>query len=221
MSRISYVVLLVALTGILSAQKPYRYPADSLLASNHVNLVKKTGLLPIAAWQRISYNTDLLNCQFAPSCSNYGSQAIRRYGVLRGAVVATERIMRCNGFAWHYHVRMHGEFQAADGRLVDPLIPETGNPSGPSDRSPVTAALLSALVPGAGRIYAGRWLEGLLGFSACAYSAYLAHSSSGRDHPVRSGIFLSVTALLYGGEIYGAYRTAKYYYPPAAKAAIP
>ena len=37
-------------------------------------------------------------CRFYPSCSHYGYQAVYKYGVLRGSVMATWRVLRCNPF---------------------------------------------------------------------------------------------------------------------------
>jgi hypothetical protein len=37
-------------------------------------------------------------CRFYPSCSHYGYQAIYRYGVLRGGLMAAWRVLRCNPF---------------------------------------------------------------------------------------------------------------------------
>jgi putative membrane protein insertion efficiency factor len=37
-------------------------------------------------------------CRFYPSCSRYGFEAIRKYGVLRGSVMAGWRVLRCNPF---------------------------------------------------------------------------------------------------------------------------
>ncbi len=37
-------------------------------------------------------------CRFHPTCSEYGYQAIARYGLLRGGVKAIWRILRCNPF---------------------------------------------------------------------------------------------------------------------------
>jgi len=37
-------------------------------------------------------------CRFYPSCSHYGYQAIYKYGVIRGGMMATWRILRCNPF---------------------------------------------------------------------------------------------------------------------------
>jgi hypothetical protein len=37
-------------------------------------------------------------CRFYPSCSHYGYQAIYKYGVIKGGLMATWRILRCNPF---------------------------------------------------------------------------------------------------------------------------
>ena len=35
-------------------------------------------------------------CRFVPSCSDYGYQAIEKYGILRGGAMAAWRVVRCN-----------------------------------------------------------------------------------------------------------------------------
>lgn len=37
-------------------------------------------------------------CRFYPSCSHYGYQAIYKYGVLKGSLMAIWRVLRCNPF---------------------------------------------------------------------------------------------------------------------------
>lgn len=37
-------------------------------------------------------------CLFYPSCSHYGYQAVYKYGVLKGGLLAVWRILRCNPF---------------------------------------------------------------------------------------------------------------------------
>lgn len=37
-------------------------------------------------------------CRFVPSCSQYGYEAISKYGVLKGGRLALKRIVRCNPF---------------------------------------------------------------------------------------------------------------------------
>jgi hypothetical protein len=38
------------------------------------------------------------SCRFYPTCSHYGYQAIYKYGAIKGSMMATWRIMRCNPF---------------------------------------------------------------------------------------------------------------------------
>ncbi len=37
-------------------------------------------------------------CRFYPSCSHYGYQAVYKHGVLKGSLLATWRVLRCNPF---------------------------------------------------------------------------------------------------------------------------
>jgi len=37
-------------------------------------------------------------CRFYPSCSHYGYQAIYKYGVFKGGLMAAWRVLRCNPF---------------------------------------------------------------------------------------------------------------------------
>ncbi|MBC8400941.1 MAG: membrane protein insertion efficiency factor YidD [Candidatus Marinimicrobia bacterium] len=203
-------MFIVLITGnLLNAQS--KYPADTLLTSDSLNLIQKTGILPIAAWQRISYNLPGFGCQFYPSCSNYGTLAIKEYGLLAGSVVTADRIVRCNPFAWHYHLQIHGGFHPSDGRLVDPVIP---NPAATTTaKSPYLAAVLSAVIPGSGRAYARRPWDGLMGFMTVALTVSAAYSGLSTDRPIEGGIFLSFATIFYTGEIYGAWRAAKYYQP--------
>jgi putative membrane protein insertion efficiency factor len=37
-------------------------------------------------------------CRFYPSCSHYGYQAVYKYGLLKGGLMAIWRVLRCNPF---------------------------------------------------------------------------------------------------------------------------
>jgi putative membrane protein insertion efficiency factor len=37
-------------------------------------------------------------CRFYPSCSHYGYQAVYKYGVIKGGLMAAWRVLRCNPF---------------------------------------------------------------------------------------------------------------------------
>jgi putative membrane protein insertion efficiency factor len=38
-------------------------------------------------------------CRYYPSCSHYGYQAIYKYGVIKGTLLAVWRVLRCNPFS--------------------------------------------------------------------------------------------------------------------------
>ena len=43
--------------------------------------------------------TRLIRCRFEPTCSAYGREAVRRFGLVRGGALAAWRVARCNPFA--------------------------------------------------------------------------------------------------------------------------
>ncbi|MCM1241257.1 MAG: membrane protein insertion efficiency factor YidD [Roseburia sp.] len=38
-------------------------------------------------------------CPYIPTCSEYGLEAVRKYGALKGGLLALWRIIRCNPFS--------------------------------------------------------------------------------------------------------------------------
>jgi putative membrane protein insertion efficiency factor len=68
-------------------------------------------LLPIRAYQR-AFSPALGNrCKYYPSCSEYAAQAIERFGILRGLVLAGWRLLRCNPWS-------HGGFDPVEDQRV-------------------------------------------------------------------------------------------------------
>jgi uncharacterized protein len=55
-------------------------------------------------------------CSFTPSCSRYAKMAVAKYGILRGIVMAADRLQRCNGLSGNYYPR-----DPSTGRLYDPV----------------------------------------------------------------------------------------------------
>lgn len=37
-----------------------------------------------------------IHCRFIPTCSEYGMEAIEKYGAVKGSYLAIKRILRCN-----------------------------------------------------------------------------------------------------------------------------
>ncbi len=53
----------------------------------------------IRLYQRYISPTKITRCPYIPSCSNYGLQAIEKYGAVKGTIMAIWRILRCNPFS--------------------------------------------------------------------------------------------------------------------------
>jgi putative membrane protein insertion efficiency factor len=56
-------------------------------------------------------------CKYEPTCSRYSVEAIREYGVLRGVVLATWRLLRCNPWSYGGYDPVHAQrvFKRAQG----------------------------------------------------------------------------------------------------------
>jgi putative membrane protein insertion efficiency factor len=52
--------------------------------------------VPIRLYQRLISPALPRHCKYEPTCSHYAVQAIGRYGILRGLVLAGWRLLRCN-----------------------------------------------------------------------------------------------------------------------------
>ena len=162
---------------LLSAVIYGQYPADSLFNDTNNNFLQKIFLYPITKWQRISYNSDAIGCQYSPNCSLYGAQAIHSKGAILGSMVTYDRIVRCNESAQFHHNKMGG-FYSLDNRLVDPVnhYPNTNK------KSPLLAATLSAIIPGSGRVYGGRLImDGIYGLLLSSFTIQIAQKSIKND----------------------------------------
>ncbi len=68
-----------------------------------MSLVRRLFVAPIRGYQLVVSPLLGPRCKFFPSCSDYAVQAIRRYGILRGAVLAAWRLLRCNPWSHGGH----------------------------------------------------------------------------------------------------------------------
>ena len=51
---------------------------------------------PLRLYQRVISPALPARCKYHPTCSQYAVEAVRRYGLLRGLVLAAWRLLRCN-----------------------------------------------------------------------------------------------------------------------------
>jgi uncharacterized protein len=83
--------------------------------------VKRIVLAGIGAYQRWISRGRPRRCRYEPTCSAYAAESIERFGVARGSLLATWRLLRCNPFS-------HGGFDPVPKRFtlrvgpVDPAV---------------------------------------------------------------------------------------------------
>ncbi len=53
-------------------------------------------IIIIKAYQKIVSPLFPPSCRFYPSCSEYGIEAIRKHGAIKGGIMTAWRILRCN-----------------------------------------------------------------------------------------------------------------------------
>jgi putative membrane protein insertion efficiency factor len=68
-------------------------------------------LLPLRLYQRLISPALGARCRYYPSCSEYAAQAVERFGILRGLVLAGWRLLRCNPWS-------HGGFDPVDAQRL-------------------------------------------------------------------------------------------------------
>jgi putative membrane protein insertion efficiency factor len=61
--------------------------------------VKRLALAPIRAYSRWISPAFPRRCRYEPTCSAYAAQAVRRFGLVRGMLLAGWRLLRCNPFS--------------------------------------------------------------------------------------------------------------------------
>jgi putative membrane protein insertion efficiency factor len=61
--------------------------------------MKRVALLLIRLYQQTLSQVTPPSCRFVPSCSQYGYEAIEKYGFFKGGWMTTKRILRCNPFS--------------------------------------------------------------------------------------------------------------------------
>ena len=61
-----------------------------------MSFVRTVALLPVRAYRRLISPLLPQRCKYHPSCSAYAVEAVRSYGVMRGAALAGWRLLRCN-----------------------------------------------------------------------------------------------------------------------------
>lgn len=79
----------------------------------------------------------------------------------------------------------------------------------PPYKNEVLSGVLSAIIPGAGKIYTQEYGDGITAFLLTGLFAYLAYTNFEHDHPTRAWIFTALGAGFYAGNIYGSVASAQ------------
>ena len=72
---------------------------------------RRLAVAPIVAYQRLISPALPRRCRYEPTCSAYAVQAIGRYGILRGLILASWRLLRCNPWS-------HGGYDPVDAQRL-------------------------------------------------------------------------------------------------------
>ena len=76
--------------------------------------IRAVPVLLIRLYQKLFSPLFGSRCKYYPSCSEYAAQAIGRFGILRGLILAGWRLLRCNPWS-------HGGFDPVEEqRLFKP-----------------------------------------------------------------------------------------------------
>ena len=83
--------------------------------------------------------------------------------------------------------------------------------STPPIKNPTLAGIMSAVIPGSGKMYVGEWGDGIMAFITSGLFAFLAYDNFRADHKTRAWIFTGLGAFFYAGNVYGSVAAAQIY----------
>ncbi|MGH2904189.1 MAG: membrane protein insertion efficiency factor YidD [Solirubrobacteraceae bacterium] len=78
------------------------HPASSTprAVSTASRIARAVAVAPLVVYQRVVSPALPRRCKYEPTCSHYAVDAVGRYGILRGVLLAGWRLLRCN--PWSY-----------------------------------------------------------------------------------------------------------------------
>ena len=81
----------------------------------------------------------------------------------------------------------------------------------PGNKSVTKGIVLSSILPGAGKIYAGEITDGITAFLVTGIFSFLAYDNFRADHDFRAWLFTGLAAYFYAGNIYGTAAAVQQY----------
>jgi len=101
--------------------------------------------------------------------------------------------------------------ESPEGRKVIPFLAALEDPHDVPSKSPALAGTFSAVIPGAGSMYVGRYAEGSLAFVVNALLISSTASAFQHDQPALGSVLGVFALAFYGGSIYAAVNGAHKY----------
>ena len=98
--------------ALKNTETPTRFEVE------RVSEAKTVVLAAIFLYQSTLSSQDTHRCNFTPSCSHFGAEALERAGPVQGALLTSDRLMRCNGLP---DIARHYLFDPNTGRFIDPV----------------------------------------------------------------------------------------------------
>ena len=77
-----------------------RPTVDASHAGRAARVARTVVLAPVIAYRKLISPALPRRCKYEPTCSQYAVDAVRRFGILRGLVLAAWRLLRCNPFSY-------------------------------------------------------------------------------------------------------------------------
>jgi len=97
-------------------------------------------------------------------------------------------------------------FESSDKKIISDYYDWKTDPL---YKSPALAGILSAVIPGSGKMYVGEWGDGITALLVTGLFAFLAYDNFQADHTARAWIFTGLGAFFYAGNIYGSVASAQ------------
>lgn len=101
--------------NLLSGEKKGEDADSDFQETSEIRLV---GIVFIRLYQRFISSQDMPVCNFTPSCSQFALKAIQRYGIIKGVLMASDRLQRCNGFT---RMSRYYSLDPMTGKAIDPV----------------------------------------------------------------------------------------------------
>lgn len=125
---LSWVVLLCLFASAQNLGQDFQLIAETLPRDTSLKELKKEPAstaphrflfaIPIRLYQTVVSSQDAPSCNFYPSCSHFGMDAIRKAGFIKGTLLTSDRLQRCNGIPG---IQEFYPGPLVDHRFVDPV----------------------------------------------------------------------------------------------------